>query len=432
MTDFLDRVPGDVRAALGDITSRCVGCGFCLQACPTYRVSAVESASPRGRIALMDALLEGELEANGASLAHLDACLGCRGCEPACPSGVDYGALLEGGRAALRSARLQPARGAAGFAERVLLSLIGSPRALRWALVAGALARRLGLARLLGALLPRSMGAMLALAASPDGPRYQALDVGPLAGPPVALFLGCVQRALFPGVHRDTAELLVASGFRVGHPEGQGCCGALPLHVGDAPRARAYARANVVAFDRVLERAPDTLIVVNAAGCGSALKEYGALFADDPELGPAAARVAAAVRDWSEVVIGEQAGGEGRRVAYQDACHLAHAQGIRTEPRALLAGAPGLQAVELDDEGLCCGSAGVYNITHPAMAGELARLKCAAIERADVELVASCNPGCLLHLRAALEERPGSVKVAHLASIVADARRGAARVGRGA
>jgi len=386
----------------------CVHCGFCLPTCPTYLLWSEEMDSPRGRIYLMKAALDGRAAMTGPFVRHFDACLGCMACVTACPSGVQYGPLIERTRAQIE--RHYP-RGFGDRAFRALLfALLPHPARLRIALaplvLAGWLlpvADRAGILR----LLPARLRSLLTLA-PPVSWRSLAARVPeetPAVGPArlsVGLLTGCVQRLAFPHVNQATVNVLAAEGCRVTAPAGQGCCGALALHAGRIDQARARARETIAVF----ERAGVDRVAVNAAGCGSCMKEYGDLFADDPEWAGRARAFSARVRDVSEVIVEL---GESRaprhpvraRVVYHDACHLAHAQGVRTEPRALLAAIPGIEVHTPAESDICCGSAGIYNLVEPDAAADLGTRKARHIAALAPDVVATANPGCMLQIAAA-------------------------------
>ena len=399
----------------------CVHCGLCLSACPTYVETGQEAESPRGRIYLMKALEEGRIPLDAPAVRHLDQCLGCRACETACPSGVEYGALIEGARHHLEL------RAPRSFLDRSKRRLLAAwlPDADRYRALAPLLrlVSRLGLPRLAtSSWLPRSLRRIVAL--SPDAPSAKRLRaVIEPAGVPrgtVALLTGCVADALFARVNQWTAELLVLAGYRVLVPRRQTCCGALLAHLGDNSGARRRARRNVNVF---LAGGAD-FIVTNAAGCGAMMREYGRLLADDPAHEEAARKVAAKVRDVSELLAGALPAPSGElraRVVYHDACHLAHGQGVRRPPRELLRGVPGLELVELTDGELCCGSAGTYNVTEPDMAWRLGERKAQAVLDSGAEIVAAGNPGCILQIRAALRLRGKDLPVLHPVEILARA-----------
>jgi glycolate oxidase iron-sulfur subunit len=397
-----------------DEIRKCVHCGICLPQCPTYRVLGEEMDSPRGRIYLMRASAEGRVELSETFQRHIDLCLGCRACETACPSGVRFGSLLEATRAQLRRSG-PPTRHR--LLETLLFSIFPEPARLGAALAAFKLYKRSGLRRLVRASgvlrrLPRlaAMEALIedvpAAAPLPETVAARGRAVGR-----VGLLTGCVQRHLYPNVNRDTARLLSLAGFDVVIPRGQGCCGALELHAGRTDRYEARARALAAAFPADLD-----FIVTNAAGCGSTMKEYGHRMAD---LAPFAARV----RDVTEVLAGADLplGPLDLTVTYHDACHLAHGQRLRQEPRRLLARIPGLKLVELGDSDLCCGSAGIYNLLEPRLARELLDAKLARIAETGARVVVAANPGCLLQIAWGCRERGLDVAIVHPVELLARA-----------
>ncbi len=410
------------KAALAD---DCVHCGFCLPACPTYRSWGLEADSPRGRIDLMKGVLEGAIELTPSVVGHFDACLGCMGCVTACPSGVRYDLLIESTRAEIE-ARTERTPADRAFRE-MIFALFPHPARLRVLAPLLYLFERSGaralFARLnLFALLPPRLRQLAELAPPlsiaqlrASLPAFTAAR-GERRGT-VAVIAGCVQRVFFPNVNAATVRVLAAEGFDVVVPESQGCCGALSLHAGRDGEARAFAKALV---DRFVpnEGAPAfDAIVINAAGCGSTLKEYGELLADEPGYAERAARFAERVRDVSEFLAPLEAraprAAAPLKVAYHDACHLAHAQRIREAPRALLRSIPGLELVEIADGDQCCGSAGVYNLLEPASAAEIGARKAERVAATGASLLASANPGCTLQIRAHLVRRGGDLPAAH-------------------
>jgi glycolate oxidase iron-sulfur subunit len=409
-----------------DLLDACVHCGFCLPACPTYESWGEEMDSPRGRIDLMRALAEGEARLTPTVVGHFDRCLGCMACVTACPSGVRYDVLIEQTRAAVERGHRRPR--AERWFRAFLFALLPYPRRLRLALIAyvGLGLRWLSRRFRLGRFLPRRLASLEALA--PDV-GLGALVAGLPARTPargtrrarVALLAGCVQRVAFPGVNQATLRVLAAEGCEVLVPPGLGCCGALSLHAGRADEARRLARA---ALDTLAAAEVDA-VVVNAAGCGSAMKEWGALLADDPR----AAELAAKVRDVSEFLVELGAVAPRGRlelsVAYHDACHLAHAQRVRAQPRALLAAIPGLELRELGGGDACCGSAGIYNLVEPESARPIGLRKVEHVLAADADVLASANPGCTLHLARLLAERGRPLRTAHPIELLDDSiRRG--------
>jgi glycolate oxidase iron-sulfur subunit len=399
----------------------CVHCGICLPQCPTYRVLGEEMDSPRGRVYLMRAAAEGRIGLTGTMARHLDLCLGCRACETACPSGVPFGRLLETARGQFeRRGVVAPGRDRRLL--RFLLSIFTRPGRLGPMLAALRLYQRSGaqaLVRGLGLLAPfrrlRTMEALL-----PPLPRSPAPVPAliPARGRPrgrAGLLLGCAQRFFYPDVNADTARLLAAAGYDVVAPLEQGCCGALHLHAGRLEEFRALAERLIGAF------ADADVVVVNAAGCGSAMKEYAHWLPTD-----AARAFSERVRDVSEV-LAECAlplRPLPETVTYHDACHLAHGQQVRAEPRALLRRIPGLTLVDLPDSELCCGSAGIYNLLEPAMADELGRRKTIRIRETGARVVAAGNPGCLMQIRRHCREAGLALEVVHPVTLLARALEG--------
>jgi glycolate oxidase iron-sulfur subunit len=420
---FDEHRPPDA-ALVGD----CVHCGFCLPTCPTYLLWGEEMDSPRGRIYLMKEGLEGE-PMSDSMVSHWDACLGCMACVTSCPSGVQYDKLIESTRAQVERRHQRTAK------DKVLRALIFSifphPRRLR--LLRGPLRgmQRTGLDRLLRrtGLLDRvspQLAAMERLA--PRLGRAERLPEHlPASGPRravVGLLTGCVQGAFFPGVNAATARVLQAEGCDVVVPPRQGCCGALSVHNGREAEALTYARALIEAFESSgVER-----VVVNAAGCGSTMKEYADLLADDPAYAERARAFQEKVRDVTEVLV--ELGPVAPRhplevsVAYQDACHLAHAQGVRSQPRELLGAIPGLELREIAEPELCCGSAGIYNILNPEPARELGDRKAGNIVATGARLLVTANPGCLMQVTAAIERSGHPMGMAHTVEVLDASIRG--------
>ena len=416
-----------------DLVEDCVHCGFCLPHCPTYQSWGEEMDSPRGRIDLMRALRDGKIPMTPTVAAHFDRCLGCLACVTACPSGVKYDVLIEETRAKVEHTHQRP------LGERLFRGMVFSifpyPRRLR---LVGALlllyarsglrwlVRKSGLLR----LLPANLRQMEAL--TPElgwGELTRALpERVPAAGPArarVGVVAGCVQRVFFPGVNEATLRVLAAEGCEVLVPPGQGCCGALSMHSGRDEESLAFARALIERF----ERTPVDAIVINSAGCGSHLKDYARLFRNDPAWAERARAFSARVKDVHEFLVALGPARAARhpiaaRVAYHDACHLAHGQRIRSQPRALLRSIPKLEVVELGDGEQCCGSAGTYNLFQPASADEIGERKVAAVLRTRPELLASANPGCTLHIQRLLKARGTSLRAAHPVEILDASIRG--------
>ena len=408
----------------------CVHCGFCLQACPTYLALEDENDSPRGRLVLMRALVDGTLTVDDVSVqTHIDRCLGCRACETVCPSGVPYGELLEATRATITEQRPLPVIG------RAILWVFAQPGRLAVALAAARVLRATRVASLLSRL-PGRIGFAMAMLASTTRRRsapwqrsQRATETGSAAPRELegasrgraALLRGCVMDGLFRETNRATERAVRRAGFEVIDVPDQGCCGALHAHAGDLEGARALARANVAAF----AQSGASVIVNNAAGCGAMLESYGHLLADDPEWAERAARVAAAARDVSEVVapfVGAASGGDHAaetpdtppvRVAYDPPCHLLHAQRVSAPPLAMLAAVPGIELVPLADADQCCGAAGIYNLLQPAISESVLAAKLANISASGASWVATGNPGCLMQIGAGLRRAGSRVGVVH-------------------
>jgi glycolate oxidase iron-sulfur subunit len=377
-----------------ELVSTCVHCGFCLPTCPTWGLWREEMDSPRGRIYLMEGLADGTLHLNQTVVQHFDRCLGCMACVTSCPSGVRYDRLIEQTRATIEREYRRP-RGERAL-RSTLLTVVAHPRRLRMALGLAAMGRRLPLPALLRPLVdlapPWRSGAEPPVLTEAMGRRTGR----------VGLLTGCVQRVLFGDVNAATARVLAAHGLEVVAPRAQGCCGALAVHAGLHDQGLQLARRTIDTFDE----AGVDVVVSNAAGCGSNLKDYVNLLADDPAYAKRAAAFSARARDVSEVLAGLEPRVEPKplavRVALQDSCHLAHAQGVRAEQRALLAPIPGLALAEPEDQALCCGSAGIYNLVQPEAALELGRRKAERVLAVEPDAYAAANPGCLLQVSAAL------------------------------
>ena len=393
----------------------CISCGLCLNDCPTYRVLDDEADSPRGRVQLIRQMVTTTGPVDDSLAGHLEACLVCRACETACPSGVPFGRIMEGAREELRQRERPPI--VARSLRRIGLRTLTDQRRLRVATRLLDLYVRTGAQRAVRAtrLLPRRLAGMDSLAMKAEGPPYRPVE---RPDAQTEFFAGCIMRTAFGETERATVRMLERSGTRVSACEAQTCCGALHAHAGDGETARALARLNIDAFS-----GSDAPIVVNAAGCGAHLKAYADVLADDPVWAARARSFGARVRDASQAVTPAgvpQGSGRPLRVVYQDACHLAHGQKIRREPRALLAAVPGATIVPIADAERCCGSAGVYNLTHPEVAGELQRQKVAAILAARPDVVVSANPGCILQLQAGLRLAGSDVPVLHLMRFLDD------------
>ena len=413
------------------LLDKCVHCGFCLPACPTYVLWGDEMDSPRGRIWMMRKATSGESVTNEVLQTHMDHCLGCMACMTACPSGVEYNKLIEGTRAQVEEHVQRP------FSERVFrwmlfatfphsrrLKLLGVPLALYQRSGVQSMVRRLGLLR----WLPKRLQAMEALMPEVPLNPFRTLTVPAVASAPrgrIGMLTGCVQDAYFAHVNDATVRVLAAVGYEVVLPKAQGCCGALMVHSGLEQEAKEHAKRMIASF----EEARVETIVINAAGCGSTMKEYGYLLRDEPAWVARAAAFSARCKDISEVLatcsLADRLSPLPLRVAYHDACHLRHAQGIHAEPRALLAQIPALAVVEMDEANLCCGSAGVYNLLHPETAEELGDRKVQHLLATKAQALVSANPGCLLQLQASLRRKGhAEMPTFHMIELIDAALRG--------
>lgn len=414
---------GPLGESMAQAVQTCVHCGFCLAACPTYHELGQETDTPRGRIVLMKEVLEGTLPAAFAQ-EHIDRCLGCLACEPACPSGVSYRELISPYRATVQSEL--PRSRAARLRRWLAAMTIPYPARFRMAI------RGAALGRLLGPLVPKPLRPMIALAPHHVPSEVRLSPVNPARGERrarVALLAGCAQQVLEPDINVATIDVLTRNGVEVVVPPGQCCCGGLAWHTGDHRSARDFARRNLDAFPEDVDA-----IVTNAAGCGSTMHEYPLILrsgaGDDGWLGSRAEAFSHRVVDVSVFLarLGlretPQGWGAKRVVAYHDACHLANAQNVRAQPRDLLRAIPGVEVRELRDAHLCCGSAGTYNMDQPEIAGSLGRQKAEAVIAAGADVVASGNIGCLTQLGVHLRHLGAPIRVRHTLQILRDSYSG--------
>ncbi len=407
--------------------NQCVHCGLCLASCPTFSELGTEMDSPRGRIFLIKSLAEGRITLTDSVVDHLSLCLDCRACETVCPAGVPYGQLIEAAKAEIE--RQRPgglARRAFRWANFGLL--LAHPRML--ALMAAAmrlyqvtglqrLVRRSGVLRLLPGTLAAWEALLPAMPKAAD--RAPLPEAIPAEGPPrarVALLTGCVQQVVFGAHNRATATVLAKNGCEVLVPRGQGCCGALHAHGGDHERSLALARETIGTFERTGADA----VIVNTSGCGAHMKGYGHLLKDDPRYAARAVAFSRSVRDVSEFLAQEPLRGPLRpvpmTVTYHDPCHVVHGQKLWVPPRTLLAQVPGLRVVDLKESDWCCGSAGIYNLTQPEMAGRLLERKIRHVLETGAEAVVTANPGCILQIAQGLRERGSPVRVLHIVEVL--------------
>jgi glycolate oxidase iron-sulfur subunit len=403
-------------------TLRCTHCGMCLNQCPTYRTLGWEMDSPRGRIYLMRGVAEGRFGIDSMFAEHMDVCLACRACQTACPANIDFGKMVEAARWQVNQA-IPKSRTERFVRWAVFEKLFPNNGRLRFCATLMMLYQRLGMQALAHKfnlipaklrdserLLPR-----LPIRFTPLGKSYR--PSGKKRGR-VALLSGCVMGTVYAPVNAATIRVLTRNGFKVVVPRKQICCGALTVHAGERSIAKEMAKRNIEAFEAWGKDA----IVVNAAGCGVAMKEYGDLLKDDPLWRPRAEKFSRRVRDVSEFLDGEgiraPTGRIDRRVTYQDPCHLAHGQGVRGQPRRLLQSIPGLVLAEMRDPDRCCGSAGIYNITHPDIAMQVLDAKMENIAAAQPEIIVTGNAGCMLQLQLGVQRAGLNAEVLHVMELL--------------
>ena len=413
--------------SLSEDIARCVHCGFCLQACPTYLQLGMETDSPRGRIALIDAMAAGRAAPSASLVAHLDLCLQCRACETACPSGVPFGRIMERGRASIVESGKRPlAWWLRITALRELLPYQSRIRALMTLLhiyERSPLRRLVRRTRILDML---SKGLREAERSLPEVPSRRFVPPPQPTGltKTVAMLTGCVMPHLYPRTHLATVRVLNRLGYRVVFLEGETCCGALNVHAGDRRTARELARRNIDAF-----LAADVgAVVVNSAGCGSTMKEYGELLEHDGEYAERARRFAAMTQDVLEFVAAHRLPALGkvtRTVTYQDSCHLVHAQKVTRAPRQIMRAIPGLELCELAAPDRCCGSAGIYSFVQREMSARLLDEKMDDIAATGATTIATANPGCMLQLETGVRQRGGGGSVVHVIELLDEAMRAA-------
>jgi glycolate oxidase iron-sulfur subunit len=403
-----------------DIIHDCVHCGFCLTSCPTYLETGNELDSPRGRIYLMKSALEGRIPLGKSLVRHLDLCLGCLACEPACPSGVRYGSLIEAGRSQIERRYKRPSL--EKMYRSLLFSIFPFPKRLRFLLPFLFFYQATGIKKLTqssGILhkLSKKLAHMEEMLPSIEfSSLFSSLpEITPAKGERryrVALLKGCVQNVLFRETNAATVRVLSQNGCEVLIPKTQGCCGALSIHSGRLSEARDFARHNIDAFDSYDVDA----FIVNAAGCGSAMKEYRELLKNDP-YSSRAEELTKKTKDVMEFLADIGLQGELKelrlRVTYQDACHIAHAQRIKAQPRKIIKQIPGIEFVELPESELCCGSAGVYNLIEPEMAEKLLERKISKLKETGAQVFVAGNPGCLLQIGMGIKQHGLNIKTAH-------------------
>jgi glycolate oxidase iron-sulfur subunit len=411
-------IPGLVRDVVEyDLLFDCVHCGLCLESCPTYLLTRAEMDSPRGRIYLMKSLAEGRMALDDDVVRHIDSCLGCRGCETACPSGIHYGRLLE------RTRDFIDRNHRRGFFDAVrhaaVRFIFPYPKRLRAMLLPLRAAERLKMRGVLRRLMPRALREWIDLVPEENhlSPVYPEAARANSGGPTTVVHHGCVAQVLTPSENRNTERALATAGYRVVQLVPTVCCGALDLHDGNLSRGLDFARRNVQA----LKRSGAEAIVSAASGCAAAIASYGELLKDDPKLAKDAREVSARATDLSALLLarGKPTGRLECAVTFHDSCHLVHGMGVREGPRNLLGSIAGVRLIEMAESDLCCGSAGSYNLLEPAMAHQLARRKVDNIEATGADYVVLGNPGCEFQIVAELRRRGSRIRVIHLADFLA-------------
>lgn len=421
MADNVKRAFDDQDRPSKELIRDCVHCGFCLSACPTYLETGNELDSPRGRIYLMKSALEGEIPLEGSLVTHLDRCLGCLACEPACPSGVQYGSLIEASRSQIdrryeRSTEDKLHRSA-------IFSLFPHPGRLKLMLPFLYIYQKLGISSFLrssgalGKISPKleQMEAMLPDVKSPSFPRGLPSVIAAKGKKRyrVAMLTGCVQSVFFSDVNEATARVLSENGCEIVVPSVQGCCGALSVHSGRLSEGRDFARDTISTFENLDVDA----LIINSAGCGSTVKDYGEILTEDEAFSERAEALSGMTKDVMEFLSEIGLTGELKelnlRVTYQDACHLGHAQRVKQEPREVMSKIPGLELVEMPESDVCCGSAGIYNLVQPEMSLDLLQRKTENLSTVHVDYITAGNPGCLLQIKKGIDKRGLNIKTAH-------------------
>ncbi|MEM7008725.1 MAG: heterodisulfide reductase-related iron-sulfur binding cluster [Thermodesulfobacteriota bacterium] len=404
-----------------DIISDCVHCGFCLAACPTYLETGNELDSPRGRIHLMNAAANGEIPLEGSLVKHLDMCLGCLACEPACPSGVRYGSLIEAGRSQIE--RRYERSFFDNFYRGMIFTLFPYKQRLKLMLPLFYIYQKTGLKSLvqssgiMNRISPKlaNMEAMLPQVKSPSFPK-ELPEIIPAKSEKryrVAILTGCVQSVFFSKTNEATVRVLSENGCEVVVPQMQSCCGALSVHSGRLDEGREFAKNTI----RTFEELDVDAIVINSAGCGSTMKDYGEILKDDPKFSERAQALSEKTKDVMEFLYDIGVTGELKnlnvKVTYQDACHIGHAQRIKQQPRDVIKQIPGLEFIEMPESDLCCGSAGIYNLVQPEMSQNLLDRKMDNVSQNDVDYLVAGNPGCLLQIQKGIKSHGLNIKTAH-------------------